>query len=77
MKLSLCMLCPVVGSFYFQDLVYPYHSVEPCHFLCDVHIALQELQTIVLLLHRMAFCLSDQVDALHLHNTAARAYLCN
>ena len=29
------------------------------------------------MLHKIVFCLSGKVDALHLNNSAAKAYLCN
>ena len=45
--------------------------------LCRDHIALQELQAVVVMLCRMAFCLSGKVVALHLGNSTAKAYLCN
>ena len=44
--------------------------------MCRVHIALQELQTVAMMLCRMAFYYSGKVVALHLDNTA-KAYLCN
>ena len=40
-------------------------------------IALQDLQAVAVMLHRMAFCLSGKVVALHLDNSTAKAYLCN
>ena len=43
----------------------------------NVHIALQELQAVVLLLHKMAFYLSGKVVTLHLHNSIAKANLYN
>ena len=45
--------------------------------MCRAHIALQELQVIAMMLHRIAFHLSDKVVALHLDNCTAKAYLCN
>ena len=45
--------------------------------MCRAHIALQELQAIALMLHRMAFCLSGKVVGLHMDNSTAKAYLCN
>ena len=45
--------------------------------MCRVHIALQELQAVVMMLHRMAFSLSGKVSVLHLDNSAANIYLCN
>ena len=44
--------------------------------LSRAHIALQELHTVAIMLHRMAFCLSGKVVALHLDNSTAKAYLC-
>ena len=44
--------------------------------MCRAHIALQEIQAITMMLHKMAFCLSGKVVALHLDNSAAKAYLC-
>ena len=41
------------------------------------HIALQELQAVAMMLHRMAFCLSGKMVALDLDNSMAKAYLCN
>ena len=37
--------------------------------MCRAHIALQEFQAIAMMLHRMAFCLSGKVVALHLGNS--------
>ena len=45
--------------------------------MCRAHIALQELQAIVMMLHRKTFCVSGKVVALHLDNSTAKAYLCN
>ena len=45
--------------------------------LCRAHIALQERQAVAIMLHRMAFCPSGKVVALHLDNSTAKAYLCN
>ena len=45
--------------------------------LVRAHIALQELQAVAVLLHRMAFHLSGKVVALHLDNSTTKAYLCN
>ena len=45
--------------------------------LSGAHIALQELQAVAIMLHRMAFCHSGKVVALHLDNSTAKAYLCN
>ena len=43
----------------------------------DVHIALQELQAAVVMLHRMAFHLSGMTVALHLDNSTAKDCLWN
>ena len=40
-------------------------------------IALQGLQAVAMMLHRMAFHLSSKVVALHLVNSMEKAYLCN
>ena len=45
--------------------------------MCRAHIALQELQAIAMMLHRMAFHLSGKVVAMYLDNSTAKAYLCN
>ena len=45
--------------------------------MCRAYIALQEHQTIAMMLCRMAFNLSGEVVALHLDNSTAKAYLCN
>ena len=45
--------------------------------ICRAHIALQELQAIAMMLHRMAFHLSGKVVSLHLDNSTTKAYLCN
>ena len=43
----------------------------------NIHIALQELEVVVLMLHRVAFHLSGKVVILHLDNRTTKAYLCN
>ena len=45
--------------------------------MCRAHIALLELEVVGMILHRMVFCLSGKVVALHLDNSTAKAYLCN
>ena len=45
--------------------------------LSRAHIALQELQAVAIMFHRMAFHLSGKVVALHLDNSTAKAYVCN
>ena len=42
-----------------------------------VHKALQNLQAVVLMLHRIAFHLSGKMVAKHLYNSTAKAYICN
>ena len=74
----LLMPHPLIGPFIFRDLGYLYWLVVPGQVpLCRAHIALQELQAVAIMLHRMAFCLSGKVVVLHLDNSTARAYLCN
>ena len=45
--------------------------------MARAHITLQEPQAVAVMLHRMAFCLSGKVVALHLDNSTAKVYLCN
>ena len=45
--------------------------------MCDVHIALQELQIVVLMLYTIAFHLSGKVVALLLDNSASKVNFCN
>ena len=45
--------------------------------MCRTHIALQELQAVAMMWHRMAFHLSGKVVVLHLDNSMAKAYWCN
>ena len=45
--------------------------------MCRAHIALQELQAVAMMLHRMALHLSGKVVVLHLDNSMVKAYLCN
>ena len=79
MWLLLLIPCPLIGPFILRDLGYLYQLVNPgqVHSVCRAHIALQELQDIAMMLHRMAFCLSGKVVALHLDDSTAKAYLCN
>ena len=64
--------------FYFQGSVFPLScSCTWCGSMCKVQIALQELQTFALMLHKVTFWLSGKVVALHLDNNTAKAYLCN
>ena len=44
--------------------------------MCRAHIVLQELQVVVMMLFRMAFCLSGKVVTLHFDKSTAKAYLC-
>ena len=70
------MLCPVNGP-YFQGFGLPLClSRASSDSICMVHIALQELQAVMLMLHRMASYLSGKVAALHLCNNTAKAYIC-
>ena len=41
----------------------------------EANITFQELQTVAMMLHRMAFCLSGKVVALCFDNSTAKAYL--
>ena len=45
------------------------------HSLCIVHVALQELQAVILMLHKVAFLLSGKVVALLLNSNTAKACL--
>ena len=45
--------------------------------MCRAHIALQKLQAIEMMLHRMIFELSSMVVALHMDNCPTKAYFCN
>ena len=78
MWLLLLMPHPFIGPFIFRDLGYLYWLVVPGQVLCvGLIIALQELQVVAMILHRMAFHLSGKVVALHLDNCTAKAFLCN
>ena len=69
---------PTHWAFYFQGSGLPLSlSGAWSGSLARAHIALQELQAVAVMLHRMAFCHSSKVVALHLHNSTAKAYLCN
>ena len=69
---------PTHWAFYFQESGLPLSvSGAWSGSLSRAHIALQELQAVAVMLHRMAFCLSSKVVALHLDNRTAKAYLCN
>ena len=69
---------PTHWAFYFQGSGLPLSvSRSWSGSMCRTHIALQELQAIAMMLHRMVFHLSGKVVALHLDNSTAKAYLCN
>ena len=69
---------PTHWAFYFQGSWLPLSvSGAWSGSLSRAHIALQELQAVAIMLHRMAFHLSGKVVALHLDNSTAKAYLCN
>ena len=69
---------PTHWAFYFQGSGLPLSvSGAWSDSLSRAHIALQELQAVAIMLHRMAFCLSGKVVALHLDNSTAKAYLWN
>ena len=69
---------PTHWAFYFQGSGLPLSVSGPrSGSMCRVHIAMQELQAIAMMLHRMAFHLSGKVVALHLDNSTSKAYLCN
>ena len=69
---------PIHWAFYFQGSGLPLSvSGSWSGSLCWAHIALQELQAVAIMLHRMAFCLSGKMVALYLDNSTAKAYLCN
>ena len=69
---------PTHWAFYFQGSGLPLSvSGTWSGSLSRAHIALQELQAVAVMLHRMAFHLSGKVVALHLDNSTAKAYLCN
>ena len=68
---------PTHWAFYFQGSGLPLSfSGTWSSSLSRAHIALQELQAVAVMLRRMAFHLSGKVDALHLDNSTAKAYLC-
>ena len=69
---------PTHWAFYFGGSGLPLSISGACSgYLCRAYIALQELQAGSIMLHRMAFCLSGKMVALHLDNSTAKAYLCN
>ena len=66
---------PTRWAFYFQGSGLPLSvSGTWSGSLSRAHIALQELQAVAVMLHRMAFHLSGRVVALHLDNSTAKAY---
>ena len=68
---------PLIGPF-FQGSGLPLSVSWPWSgSVCRAHIALQEFQAIAMMLHRVAFHLSDKVVALHLDNSTAKTYLCD
>ena len=72
----LLMSCPLIGPFYFQGSGLPLSvSGSWSGSMCRAHIALQKLQAVAMMLHRMAFHLSGMVIALHLDNSMTKAYL--
>ena len=61
-------------AFYFQGSFLPLSvSGSWSGSMCGAHIALQELQAIAMMLHRMAFHLRPKVVALQLDNSTAKA----
>ena len=78
MWLLLLMPHPFTGSFIFRDLGYLYWLVVPGLVLCvGLILPCRNFRLVAVMLHRMAFCLSGKVVALHLDNSTAKAYLCN
>ena len=67
------------GLFIFRDLVYLYQLVDPGQVpMCRASYCLVGASGHCHdALHRMAFCLSGKVVALHFDNSTANAYLCN
>ena len=69
---------PTHWAFYFQESGLPLSvSGSRSGSMCRAHITLQEIQAIVMMLHRMAFHLFGKVVAFHWDNSTAKAYLCN
>ena len=69
---------PTYWAFYFQGSCLPLTvSGFWLGSMFKAHIALQELQAVSMMLHRMAFHISGKVAALHLNNSTAKTYLCN
>ena len=69
---------PTHWAFHFQGSGLPLSVSGPWSgSMWRAYIVLQELQPVAKMLHRMAFCLSGKVVALHYGNSTAKAYLCN
>ena len=69
---------PSHWAFYFQGSGLPFSiGGSWAGSMCRAHFALQELQVVATMLHRMVFCLSGKVVALHLDKTTDKAHLCN
>ena len=69
---------PPHQAFYFQGSGLPLSvSGSWSGSMCRAHIALQELQAVAMMLHRIAFHLPGKVAALHLDKSIAKDYLCN
>ena len=69
---------PTHWAFYFQGSDLPLSVTGSWSgSMSRVHIALQELQGIAMMLHRMAFHLSGKMVALHLDRSIIKVYLCN
>ena len=65
---------PTHWAFYSQGSGLPLSVSGPwSDSMCRAHIAMQELQAVAVMLHRMAFYLSGKVVALHLDNSTAMA----
>ena len=71
------MPCLLIWAFYFQRSGLPLSVSGPLSgSMYRAHIALQEFQAVAMMLHRMAFCVSGKVVALHLDNSTVKVYLC-
>ena len=69
---------PTHRAIYFQGCGLPLSVSGPWSgSMCRAHITLQGLQAIVMMLQRMAFCLSGKVVVWHLDNSTAQDYLHN
>ena len=77
MQLSLPMLCLIVGLL-ISGLLGSYFLLwHLVWFMYRVYFALDKLQAIALMFHKMAFQLSRKLVTLHLENSTTKAYLCN